>query len=656
MFVQVAVPGPFPQGLTYLSIQGCIVGQRVMVPLRQRKIVGIVTAVFSESLLDATKLKPVFEVFDEPPLFDEVLLDLMAFVRTYYHASAGDVFYTAMPSLLCKGKPLTQPARQSKKPPPQIDRSDSKTLILNGDQLKCVDDIALHLSVFSVHLLEGVTGSGKTEVYLELVQKALDQGRSVLVLVPEIGLTPQTLKRFQARFGPAVAAYHSGLTETAKRTVWRQTLWGEIKLVIGTRSAIFLPLQNLGLLVIDEEHDSSYKQNVGVTYSAKSIAIKRAMQQHCAIILGSATPSIEALYFAREGRYHYHQLNLRARGHVMPEIKLIDMRQQPKKSGLSRPLLDAMRQHLEQKKQVLIFLNRRGYAPIMLCHDCGARLNCPDCEMSYTLHQRPPMLICHHCSRMARVPKACAKCGHPELITVGQGTEQLEECLNAEFSQYAVVRLDQDAMRLKGSLEATLKQIHDGEAQIIIGTQMLAKGHDFAHITLVGIVDLDYGFFAPDFRGMERMGQLLIQVAGRAGRFLGSGEVLIQTHVPDHPLLRLLLKEGYRPFATELLEERKAAGWPPFQYMALFRAEHRDETKLMDFLNQIKTHLAEQGLRILGPVASTLRKKALYYRAQLLLESPKRAALHQGLSALEDYLASQRNLPRYTIDVDPLEV
>ena len=665
MFVQVAVPGPFPRGLTYLGIEGCELGRRVIVPLRRREVVGIVTAIFSESALDEAKLKAVLEVLDERALFDASMLELIEFVRAYYHASVGDVFYTALPSLLCKGKGLSQADRRSKQSPAQTGHSRSialsadqreRALVLNLEQQQCVTDIALHLSQFSVHLLEGVTGSGKTEVYLELVQQVLDSGRSVLVLVPEIGLTPQTLKRFQARFGTNVAAYHSGLTETAKRNVWRQALFGEIKLVIGTRSAVFLPLQDLGLLVIDEEHDSSYKQNVGVTYSAKSIAIKRAMQQNCAIILGSATPSIEALYFVQEGRYQHHILRLRARGHVMPEIKLIDMRQQPKTAGLSRPLLDAMRQHLEKNQQVLIFLNRRGYAPILMCHDCGARLTCPDCEMSYTLHQKPPILICHHCSRTARIPKICPECSHPELITIGQGTEQLEECLQAEFAGYTVVRLDQDAMRLKGSLEAALKQIHEGEAQIIIGTQMLAKGHDFAHITLVGIVDLDYGFFAPDFRGIERMGQLLIQVAGRAGRFLGSGEVLIQTHVPDHSLLRLLLKEGYRPFAAALLEERKGAGWPPFQYMALFRAEHRHEAQLMDFLKQVKAVLSEQGVRVLGPVAATLRKKANYYRAQLLLESPKRAVLHQALTEVENYLASQKNLPRYTIDVDPLEV
>ncbi len=653
MFVQVAVPGPFPQGLTYLGIEGCALGHRVIVPLRQRKIVGIVTALHETSTLDAAKLKAVLEVLDEQPLFDTTMLELMAFVRDYYHASAGDAFYTGLPSLLTKGKDLfSKPSKTSKLSPP-VQRSD---ILLNAEQQVCVESIAAHLHQFSVHLLEGVTGSGKTEVYLELVQKVLDQGCSVLVLVPEIGLTPQTLKRFQARFGERVAAYHSGLTETVKRNVWRQALLGEVRLVIGTRSAVFLPLQNLGLLVIDEEHDTSYKQNVGLTYSAKSIAIKRAIQQDCAIVLGSATPSIEALYFVKEGRYQHHVLNARARGHTMPEIKLIDMRQQPKNSGLSRPLLDAMRRHLEQKQQVLIFLNRRGYAPILMCHDCGARLTCPDCEMSYTLHQKPPLLICHHCSRTARVPKVCAECQHPELITVGQGTEQLEECLQATFSDYKVVRLDQDAMRLKGSLDEALRQIHEGEAQIIIGTQMLAKGHDFAHITLVGIVDLDYGFFAPDFRGIERMGQLLIQVAGRAGRFLGSGEVLIQTHVPEHPLLRLLLKEGYRPFAAALLTERQEAGWPPFQYMALFRAEHRQEGQLLAFLNQVKQILTEQGLRVLGPVAATLRKKANYYRAQLLLESPKRAVLHHALSQLEVHLATQRNLPRYTIDVDPLEV
>jgi primosomal protein N' (replication factor Y) len=383
MFVQIAVPGPFPQGLTYLGIEGCGLGHRVIVPLRQREVVGIVTAIHEVSTLDASKLKKVLRVLDAQALFDSTMLALMAFVRDYYHVSAGDAFYTALPSLLAKGKDLFQASHKAKSLPAILVQPQTQVL-LNAEQEQCVADIAGDLTEFSVHLLEGVTGSGKTEVYLELVQKVLDQGRSVLVLVPEIGLTPQTLKRFQARFGASVVAYHSGLTETAKRNVWRQALLGEVKLVIGTRSAVFLPLQNLGLLIIDEEHDTSYKQSVGVTYSAKSIAIKRAMQHNCAIVLGSATPSIEAIYFAAEKRYQHHILSLRARGHAMPEIKLIDMRQQPKTSGLSRPLLDAMRRHLEQKQQVLIFLNRRGYAPILMCHACGARQTCPDCEMSYT--------------------------------------------------------------------------------------------------------------------------------------------------------------------------------------------------------------------------------------------------------------------------------
>ncbi len=656
MLVQVAIPGPFPYGLTYQAIPGCELGRRVWVPLRQRQVVGIITSVSVHSAVAFTKLKAVSSVFDEPPLFDASLRELFDFVRDYYHVPLGEAYYTAMPQLLCRGEPLVGKREKKGIGLPAAAQFVASPIQLNPQQEQVIASMS-ELTEFGVQLLEGVTGSGKTEVYLKRVEQVLEKGHSALVLVPEIGLTPQTLQRFQARFGAHVAAYHSGLTETVKRQVWRQALQGEIKLVIGTRSAVFLPLQNLSLMVIDEEHDTSYKQNVGVPYSAKNIAIKRAIQLQCPVILGSATPSVEALYFAGQGRYAHFVLPARARGVAPPTIKLIDMRQQPKTAGLSRPLIEAMKQHLQKGQQVLIFLNRRGYAPIVLCHECGTHLSCPDCEMSYTLHQRPQALICHHCSRMTPLPKSCPNCAHPELIPIGQGTEQLEEKLQSEFAAYKVVRLDQDSTRLKGSLEAALEAIHRREAQIIIGTQMLAKGHDFAGITLVGIVDLDYGFFAPDFRGMERMGQLLIQVAGRAGRFLDSSEVLIQTHVPEHPLLRLLLKEGYGPFAAALLQEREEASWPPFRYMALFRAEHREEAALLAFLQKVKTQLGGQAaVRVLGPVASGLRKKAHFYRAQLLLESSRRASLHQVLTELEKYLGAQKGLPRYLIDVDPLEV
>ncbi len=649
--VDVAVPGPFRSGLRYLG--AAPLGCRVKVPLRTREVVGVVIGVVEMPLPVDPAFKAILEVLDETPLFDASMRDLLQFVSSYYHASLGDVYATALPKLLCDGKPLQGTRETKPKAEPVL---DTARVVLNAAQHSAIEAILVHRSAFSIHLLEGVTGSGKTEVYLALAQAALDEGKTVLVLVPEIGLTPQTLARFEARFGRGVAAYHSELTETQKRQVWRQALAGEIKLVVGTRSAIFLPLQALGLIILDEEHDASYKQQTGVPYSAKSVALRRAQDANCPVVLGSATPALESLHFMQQQRYLHHRLTALAKGGAAPTVRLIDMRSQRAEGGLSRPLIEAMHKHLAAGHQVLIFLNRRGFAPILLCNECGERVQCPACEMSYTVHQHPQRLVCHHCGREARMPAACGGCRAKNWAMVGTGTEQIESLLEQEFAGSVIVRLDQDVTRKKGELARKLAQIHTGEAQIIVGTQMLSKGHDFTRITLVGIVDLDYGFFSPDFRGMERMGQLLTQVSGRAGRALLAGEVLIQTRVKDHPLLQMLLTQGYHAFAEALLLERKEAFLPPFQYLAMFRAEHRDESRVLDFLTRAKQALQGEAIRIHGPMASALRKRAGRYRAQLLLESPRRPALHQALNTLEIWLSQERGLPKYALDVDPLEV
>ncbi len=649
-FLEVAVPGPFPRGLTY-RFEGeqdvSLIGRRVRVPLRNREVIGFVLNAVSQVEMDAAKLKSVIEVIDAASLIPANVRGMIEFMRDYYHVSLGDAYYTALPSLICAGKALTTRGI-SKQDPPKVKRD----LSLNEAQQKVGDAIR---PGFAVHLLEGVTGSGKTEVYLKCAERILARHQAVLVLVPEIGLTPQIFERFQAGLDETVATYHSGLTEAEKRTVWLQVLAGDVRMVIGTRSAVFLPFPDVGLIVIDEEHDASYKQQTGVHYSAKSIALMRGKQAECPVILGSATPSAEAYYFAGKGTYQHHHLKKRAIASAENGICLIDMRQYKSESGISPPLLAAMKKQIEAGNQVLIFLNRRGYAPVLLCSRCGERTTCQSCDMSFTLHETPRLLLCHHCGRSRRVPKNCTSCGS-EFTTLGQGTQQLEAYLETKFPGVTLLRLDQDATRKKGELAAKLREIKEGAVQLIIGTQMIAKGHDFPNITCVGIVDLDYGFFAPDFRGIERMGQVLTQVAGRAGRGQKAGEVLIQTHVPDHPLLQCLLREGYAAFVQRLLLDRKAACWPPFQHLALLRAESKNEARLFAFLNEIKLHISQAfHLSVQGPVPAFLKKKKNYYRAQLILESPSRNVLHQALTQLET-VKDAKNQVRFYVDVDPIEV
>lgn len=662
--IRVAVAGPFENGLDYIippdhrPVTIADIGKRVSVPLGSRTETGVVVDLPEQTDLPWAKLKAFIEILDEAPVLNSEQLQLLYFMRDYYHVSLGDACMTLLPNLLAQGKGLT--GRGKKKVLAASDALKEPPLLLNAAQQGALDQALMHLHEFKGLLLEGITGSGKTEVYLQLAQKVLALGGQVLVLVPEIGLTPQTLLRFQQRFNVRIATYHSGMTDAERRDVWRQGLEDGIDLVIGTRSSVFLPLQKLKLIIIDEEHDLSFKQQTGVHYSAKSLAIKRAQLNHIPIVLGSATPSLESLQLAIEGRYQHLQLLERA-GRASPvQYHVLDMRGQMKQNHFSPQFLKAMAEHLQKGEQVLIFLNRRGYAPILLCNNCGFRCACDDCDISYTLHQHPKMLMCHHCGAAKRIPHICPGCGsHNTLVTVGMGTEQMAEQLQDLFPEYPLVRVDQDATRLKGSLDELLEEISSNRAKIIVGTQMLAKGHHFAHITMVGIVDLDYGLFAPDFRALERMGQLLLQVAGRAGREEKVGHVYLQTHQPEHPMLQLLLSKGYAPFAAALLEDRKASAWPPFSHLALLRAEGKVEEEVYEFLNNQKKVLLPQvpEVQVLGPVPAFMSKKAGKFRAQLLLQAKSRKQLHEALLRLEYQLNQfpSRKI-RYGIDVDPLEL
>lgn len=540
-------------------------------------------------------------------------------------------------------------------------KNSTNALSLNAAQQSVLESLTAALGKFAVHLLHGVTGSGKTEVYLQLCQSVLAQGKQVLILVPEIGLTPQILERFKGRFSQLVSPLHSGLGDRQRLDHWLSAQQGQTRIVIGTRSAAFVPLPDLGLIIIDEEHDASFKQHEGFRFSARDVLIKRAQQLNIPILLGSATPALETLQHAWTGKYQYHGLPARAGCAEIPEVEILDVRSQGLQDGLSNRLISDMRRQLEAGNQVLLFLNRRGFAPTLLCHACGWVAECRRCDSHMTLYNGKTRLRCHHCDAQAVVPAVCPNCQATELIAVGEGTERIETTLTALFPATEIIRIDRDSTRKKGSLADMLASIHAGGPKILLGTQMLAKGHDFPEVTLVGILNTDQGLFSVDFRATERMAQLLVQVSGRAGRADKPGRVLIQTHHPDHPLLQCLVRDGYSEFARRLLQEREAAAMPPFSFLCLLRAEASQDGLALNFLREAKALVLPTlppGMSLWGPTPAPMARRAGRIRAQLLLHSQQRtgrqAFLQQWVEQL-DKLPIGRKV-RWSLDVDPLEM
>jgi primosomal protein N' (replication factor Y) len=540
--------------------------------------------------------------------------------------------------------------------------------VLNSDQQVAVDAVTAKLDDFGIFLLDGVTGSGKTEVYLSIIEAVLARGEQALVLVPEIGLTPQLVSRFQKRFTQPIAVLHSGLSDNERLSAWLKAKEGEASIIIGTRSAVFTPLAHPGVIILDEEHDLSFKQQEGFRYSARDVAVKRGQLEKIPVILGSATPSLESLENARLKRYQLLVLPERAGEANHPDVAVIDVRKQPMADGLSSALVNAMSRHLENDGQILLFLNRRGFAPVMLCHDCGWVSKCKRCDAHMTLFfdKGNKRLRCHHCGSERKADSHCPDCTSTELRPVGTGTERLEEALAVQFPDVGIVRIDRDTTRRKGAMQSLLDSVHDGSKRILVGTQMLAKGHHFPDVTLVGIIDIDQGLFSSDFRATERMAQLIVQVSGRAGRAEKAGQVLIQTHHPDHPLLKVLLDECYGSFASRAMDERRLAELPPYQHMALLRAEAVNGDLPIQFLQQAR-EMAESintgssgasGVLLLGPIPAPMEKRAGRIRAQLLLQSPSRAELHNLLTPWLQQLESSKlgRKVRWSIDVDPQEM
>lgn len=538
---------------------------------------------------------------------------------------------------------------------------DASLLRLNTDQEAAVAAVAEACGRYQAFLLDGVTGSGKTEVYLRLAGQVLARGGQAMVLLPEISLTPQLEARFRARMPAPVAVFHSALSEGERRRAWLAMQRGEAGVLLGTRSAVFTPMKSPCLFVLDEEHDTSFKQQDRFRYSARDVAVMRAKLARAPILLGSATPSLESLHNARSGRYRLLRLPERAGGARPPDFRLLDIRGQRLREGISPRLAAAIGETLARGEQALLFVNRRGFAPTLICHDCGWVARCRNCDANLVIHLGEGRLRCHHCGREQALVRACPACGAGELQPLGLGTERVEAALSELFPAARIARLDRDSTRRKGRLLSLLGDIRAGRVDLLIGTQMLAKGHHFPGVTLVGIVDVDAGLYSIDFRAGERTAQLIVQVAGRAGREERPGSVLLQTRHPEHPLLQVLVRQGYAGLADACLAERRAASLPPFSYQALWRAEAAEPETPDRFLRGLAEQAARlsiPSLRVLGPAPAPLARRGGSHRRQLLLQSEQRAQLHAAvdrLLAIVPELRESRRV-RWSIDIDPADL
>ncbi|MFH0266218.1 primosomal protein N' [Vibrio rumoiensis] len=704
-----------------------VVGGRVSVPFGRQTLIGIVVGIVNHSDFPVEQLKPIKACLDAKPVWSQPLYQLLHWCSQFYQYPLGDTLAMALPSLLKKGKPadftslkewhITEAGKnqltagfgrahlQAKVVrmldhgalPHQamIDEDISSTTLktlqekgwieakhtqptqpqwsaqleneqhkphLNEEQAIAVASINNHPG-FGCFLIDGVTGSGKTEVYLSIIKPVLEQGKQALVLVPEIGLTPQTINRFKRRFNVPVEVMHSGLNETERLNAWLSARDKQAGIIIGTRSALFTPFADLGIIIVDEEHDASYKQQDTLRYHARDVAVMRGHKENFPVVLGSATPALETLHNAKTGKYHYLTLTKRA-GNAQPaKHHVLDIKGLYLEGGLSAPLIAQMRRHLNAGNQVMLFLNRRGFSPALMCHECGWIAECKRCDAYYTFHQGSQEIRCHHCGSQRPVIQQCQGCGSTQLVSVGVGTEQLEKQLELLFPEFKTIRIDRDSTRRKGSLENALESIRKGEYQILIGTQMLAKGHHFPDVTLVGLLDVDGSLYSSDFRASERLAQLFIQVAGRSGRASKPGEVLLQTHHPEHALLQSLLHKDYQHFAQTALAERKMAQLPPYSFLTLFRAEGNNNDDVEAFLRQIRHTLEAHPLydeqcMVLGPMPAPLARRAGKYRWQLMLQVSTRRQMQRIIASSKSaiQLLPLAKKVRWNMDIEPQDL
>lgn len=720
LIAHVALPVPLHQLYDYQLTMPAQIGMRVKVPFGHRDAIGIIVNIDKHTDVDISHLKSIKSIVDETPVFNDTIWQLLNWAASYYHYPIGEVLFHALPILLRQGRAASKDeikrwqltelgkqfnidsmpratkqkqlllalknntlqetdfnsavylALQKKQLIEQVRclpestewqtcySTNTTSIELNAQQSNAIQSVNKQIDNFNVFLLEGVTGSGKTEVYLNILSHVLSMGKQALVLVPEISLTPQTITRFKHRFNAPIDILHSGLTVKERLGVWLRSSNGETAIVVGTRSSLFTPFKNLGIIIIDEEHDSSYKQQEGWRYHARDLAIIRAKIENVPILLGSATPSLETLKNAINHKYQLLQLTERAGNATLAKQSILDIRGLTLDAGLSQPLIEQIQKHLSDNNQVMLFLNRRGFSPLLICHDCGWIAECPRCDRPYTYHHKQHKLSCHHCDTPRAVPQQCPKCGSTHLVPIGFGTEQLEKRLEILFPNIKISRIDRDTVSKKGALNNYLQDIQQGGAHILVGTQILAKGHHFPDVTLVGIIDVDGALFSSDFRATERFAQIYTQVSGRAGRATKAGEVILQTYHPDHPLLNILLNEGYQKFASVTLQERQLTQLPPFSYQVLIRAADRNNRYAPIFLQKIHDWLkanCDLGLWQLGPMPANQAKKADYHRWQLLLQHTNRKLLQEILDKLilniEKWGESSR--VRWNIDVDPVD-
>ncbi|WP_153132336.1 primosomal protein N' [Dechloromonas hortensis] len=632
------------------------IGLRVRVPFGRGERLGVIVDVQDGSDWPLAQLKPAGEILRDLPPLPADFFRLCEFASAYYQAPFGEVLLQALPVGLKRLDPPTRRNARVAKPMPAVAAPD-----LTGEQALAVNAID-PTAGFSAHLLHGVTGSGKTEVYLRLIERTLAAGRQVLLLVPEINLTPQLEGRVRARFpDTGVVSLHSELAEAARERNWRAAFAGEASIVLGTRLAIFTPLPRLGLIVIDEEHDPSFKQQDGMRYSARDVAVFRAHQLGIPILLGSATPSLESWANAQSKRYGLLTLHERANPEAsLPAVHVLDTRKMTLQEGVSAALVAGIKERLARGEQSLVFLNRRGYAPVLACPACGWISRCTRCAANMVLHLADRRLRCHHCGCEHRVPKACPTCGNQDIHPFGRGTQRLEDWLKEQFPEARILRVDRDSVKSRKQWEVMLERIHGGEADILVGTQMLAKGHDFPKLTLVGVLGADSALFAADWRAPERLFAQLMQVAGRAGRAELKGEVLIQTEYPDHPLYAALVAHDYPGFAATLLKEREQAGFPPYAFQAMLRAEAPEMADSIAFLQAaaaLPVIAEHENILIYDPIPMKMARLANLERGQLLAESYSRPALQAFLPYWREAIAGIKapSKLRWHIEVDPYE-
>jgi primosomal protein N' (replication factor Y) len=657
--VRVALDVPLNTLFDYRLPEGwqAAVGDRINVPFGAKQRLGVILEADVATDLAAARLKMISALRTDAPRLPADWIELMRFLASYYQRPLGETVMSSLPPRLRSIRPLPKKALAAGAPSSPLEFVPNHPL--TADQAAVLARIALGENRFHAFLLHGVTGSGKTEVYLHLIAQALRRGAQALVLVPEIGLTPQLEARFRTAFPrTGLALMHSGLEDTARTSAWLAASRGDAGIVLGTRLALLAPMPRLGLIVVDEEHDTSFKQQEGLRYSARDAAVYRAKLVGCPIILGTATPSLETWHNYRSGRYERLELAQRASpGARLPVVRMIDLREHAVEHGLAQALLAGIESRLHNGEQSLVFINRRGYAPVLACEACGWTAGCERCTARMVVHASDRRLRCHHCGDQGPIPRACPVCGNVDLKPVGRGTQRVEEALAQRFPKARIVRVDRDSVRQRAELTRRLEGIRRGDADILVGTQLLAKGHDFPALTLVGVLNADAGLVSIDYRAPERLFAVLAQVAGRAGRRERPGEVLVQTRYPGHPLFAALARHDFAGFAEAQLEERRSAGFAPYVFEAALRAEASELAAAMRFLERAVALVTPPGaVRVYDPVPHIITRRAGLERAQLLMHSSARPALQGYLAELSARLfAEPQRQVRWHLDVDPIE-